>query len=291
MDLSPLRRSREFRHLFASQAVTLLGSQATQVALLFQAKELTGSTLAVGLVGVAELGPIVFFALYGGLLADRLDRRTIALVCEAGLCAVALLLCVNAALPDPQLWLLYVGAAAIVSLVALQRPSLAAAVPRLVARDDLTAASALLGGAANVSFIIGAAVGGVLAAGPGPGFAFGLDAASFVLSLAMLLGLPRLSGRAGEESRGLRGLRDGLRYARGRQELLGSYLADLLAMTLAFPVALFPFMAAELDAEWAVGLMFACPAVGAVLAAATSAGRAGCIGTGWRWPCRRCSGE
>src|SRR4051794_2043541 len=270
MDLSPLRRSREFRSLFASQAVTLLGSQATQVALLFQAKELTGSTLAVGLVGVAELGPIVFFALYGGLLADRLDRRTIALLSEAGLCAVALVLCVNAALPDPQLWLLYVGAAAIVSLVALQRPSLTAAVPRLVARDDLTAASALLGGAANVSFIVGAAVGGGLAAGPGPGFAFGLDAASFVLSLAMLLGLPRLSGRAGEESRGLRGLRDGLRYARGRQELLGSYLADLLAMTLAFPVALFPFMAEELDAEWALGLMFAAPAVGAMLASATS---------------------
>src|SRR4051812_50081996 len=84
MDLTPLRGSRPFRRLFASQAVTLLGSQATQVALLFQAKELTGSTLAVGLIGVAELVPIVFFALYGGLLADRLGRRPIARLSEAG---------------------------------------------------------------------------------------------------------------------------------------------------------------------------------------------------------------
>jgi MFS family permease len=273
MDLSPLRTSREFRLLFTSQAVTLLGSQATQVALLFQAKELTGSTLAVGLLGVAELVPIVVFALYGGLLADRLDRRTVARLSEAGLCAVALLLAVNAALPHPALWALYAGAAAIVSLTALQRPSLTAAVPRLVAREQLTAASALLAMAANASFILGAAVGGVLAAGPGPAFAFGLDAATFALSLVLLLGLPRLIRVAGEgegEARGIAGLLAGIRYARGRQELLGSYLADLLAMTLAFPVALFPFMAAELDAEWALGLMFAGPAVGAMLASATS---------------------
>src|SRR4051794_41907515 len=84
MDLSPLRRSREFRSLFASQAVTLLGSQATQVALLFQAKELTGSTLAVGLIGLAELVPIVFFALYGGGLRGPPCRRRGAGACRGG---------------------------------------------------------------------------------------------------------------------------------------------------------------------------------------------------------------
>src|SRR4051794_41370981 len=112
MDLSPLRRSREFRSLFASQAVTLLGSQATQVALLFQAKELTGSTLAVGLIGVAELVPIVFFALYGGLLADRLDRRTIARLSQAGAWPGAPPPAVQAGPPGPPPWAPLPGAPA-----------------------------------------------------------------------------------------------------------------------------------------------------------------------------------
>jgi MFS family permease len=153
------------------------------------------------------------------------------------------------------------------ALAALQRPSLDAAVPRVVDRDQLAAASALMGLGGNAAFIAGSALGGILAAGPGVEYAYGIDAASFALSLVLLLGLPRLPTGASEESGGLR---EGLRYARSRQELLGSYVVDLLAMVSAYPVALFPFVAADLDADWALGLMFAAPAVGALVAAATS---------------------
>jgi Transmembrane secretion effector len=85
-DLTPLRSSRDFRLVFASRTVTLFGSQATSVALLVQARQLTGSAIAVGLLGVAELVPLVVFGLYGGALADRLDRRRLIRWCEAGLC-------------------------------------------------------------------------------------------------------------------------------------------------------------------------------------------------------------
>ena len=112
MDLAPVRDSRDFRLLFTSRTVTLLGTIASDVALLVQAKQLTGSTVAVGLLGVAELVPVVIFGLYGGVLADRLDRRRMIRWCEAGLGCCAALLVVNASLSRPALWPLYALAAA-----------------------------------------------------------------------------------------------------------------------------------------------------------------------------------
>jgi len=119
----------------------------------------------------------------------------------------------------------------------------------------------------NVNVIAGAALGGVLAAGPGPQFVYGLDMVSFVASFCFLWlvrPLPTATGEHTPAGPGLRSILDGLAYARGRPDLIGSYLADLAAMTLSYPAALFPFMAAELHADWAVGLMFAAPSVGAI---------------------------
>ena len=328
MDLSPLRGTADFRWLLCSRTVTLLGTEASEVALLVQAKQLTGSALAVGLLGVAELVPLVVFGLYGGVLADRLDRSRMLRWGEAGLGALAALLLVNALLTHPAVWPLYVLAAAMTTLTALQRPSFDAAVPRTVSRDQLSAAAALLGVSGNASLLIGTAVGGALAAGPGPQLVYAIDVLSFGVSFIVLrrLGplLPATRGETGppvpvaggqldpllpatarkpgpeplaaagepdpeplatagkadplppaapgepEPARGLRGVAAGLNYARQRPELLGSYLVDLAAMTLAYPTALFPFLAAQLHAPWAVGLMFAAPSAGALAASALS---------------------
>jgi len=273
IDLRPFGTSRDFRVLFASRTITLAGSQATEVALLVQARQLTGSAIDVGLLGAAELVPLVLFGLYGGVLADRLDRRLLARWSEAGLGAIAVLLAVNAVLPRPAVWPLYALAAATMALAALQRPSLDASVPRIVPRDLLAAASALLSLAGNASMIIGFAVGGALAAGPGPMTVYAADAVSFAVSFALLGLLCPLPARQAE-SAGRPGVLAGLRYARGRQELIGSYLADLAAMTLAYPGSLFPFMAAQLHAPWSVGLMFSASSAGAMAASVVS-GRAG----------------
>src|SRR6201994_2535840 len=254
MDLSPLA-SRDFRVLFGSGTVTLLGTEATDVALVVQVKQLTGSALAVGLLGAAELVPLVVFALYGGVLADRLDRRRGIRWCEAALGGCSGLL-------RP----LYAVVAAMNGLASLQRPSVEASIPRIVPPGQLTAAVTLSSGSQNLSLIAGTSLGGVLAAGAGPAVVYGLDAASFVVSfvLLMLLG-PVPAPAVGEHppATGLRGVLAGLRYARGRPELMGSYLADLAAMTMSYPAALFPFVAVSLHASWAVGLMFACPSIGA----------------------------
>jgi MFS family permease len=267
MDLSPLA-SRDFRVLFGSGTVTLLGSEATNVALVVQVKQLTGSTLAVGLLGAAELVPLVVFALYGGVLADRLDRRQVIRWCEAALGGCALLLLADSLLSRPLLWPLYALVAATNALASLQRPSVEASIPRIVPPGQLTAAVTLSSGTQNLSVIIGSSLGGVLAAGAGPAVVYGLDAATFVVSSGLLFLLrPVPAPEPGEHSpeAGLRGVLAGLRYARSRPELMGSYLADLAAMTMSYPAALFPFLAAELHAGWAVGLMFACPSIGAFL--------------------------
>jgi MFS family permease len=282
IDLEPLRGSGQFRLLWSSRTVTLLGTQASQVALLVQARQLTGSALLVGLLGAAEVVPLIIFGLYGGVLADRLDRRLLAVWTEVGLGITAVLLTVNALSARPLLWPLYACAATGMALAALQRPSLDSAVPRLLPARQLTAGAALMSLAANASAIAGPAVGGLLAAGPGPAAAYELDAASFAVSVVLLIRLrplPRPAvatgaageiAAAGEAGTALRDILAAAAYARGRPDLLGSYLADLAAMTLAYPNSLFPFLAVRLHAGWAVGLMFSAQAAGAVLASVTS---------------------
>lgn len=271
VDTTPLSGFPGFRALFFSRSITLFGSQVSEVALLVQVKQVTGSALAVGLLGAVELVPLIGFGLYGGTLADRLDRRRVALATETALGLVIATLVVNAALPRPGLWPLYLAAAAIMALTALQRPSLDAALPRVVARDRLPAAAALFGLSYNISAIAGPALGGLLAAGPGAMSAYALDIATFAVSLVLLRRMPPLPTDGDRAPVRLwRGTGDAIRYALTRQELLGSYLVDLAAMILAFPGALFPFVADDLHASWALGPMYAATAVGAVLASGTS---------------------
>jgi MFS family permease len=264
-DLDPLRSSRDFRLVYTSLTVTGFGTLAVEVALLVQAKQLTHSPLAVGLIGMAELVPLVVFGLYGGTLADRFDRRALLRWCEAGLACCTALLMVNALLARPALWPLYAVSAVMSAIAALQRPSFDASVPRLVPRDQVTAALALLSMSQNMTFLLGSSLGGVLAVTPGPWLVYALDAAGLAVSFGVLTRLQPLAGSAGEDAGGtLRGIIEGLRYAIKRQDLLGSYLADLAAMIFAYPNALFPFIAAQLHATWATGLMFAAPSVGAL---------------------------
>ena len=279
-DLSPLRGSRDYRGVFTSRIVAMLGSQAAEVALLVQAKQLTGSPLVVGLLGMAELVPLVVFGLYGGALADRFDRRALMRWCEPGLAGCAALLLLNALLPHPLAWPLFVVSAMMMAFASLQRPAFEAATPRLVPREQITAAAALLSGSQSISVLLGSSLGGVLAVAPGPWLVYALDAVGFAVSFCLLSRLPALppeapvpdarEGDGGERGSALRDIMTGVRYAVSRKDLLGSYLADLSAMIFAYPNALFPFMAVALHAPWATGLMFAAPSVGAFAVSVTS---------------------
>src|SRR3954451_20671583 len=101
IDLGPLRRHRDFRLLFAGQAVTFLGSMVTYVALPYQAYQLSGSSLVVGLLGIAELCPLLVAAFVGGALADARDRRRMLQLTELAFAACSLVLLGNAVLSSP----------------------------------------------------------------------------------------------------------------------------------------------------------------------------------------------
>lgn len=271
MDLTPLRQSRDYRLLFFSGVITYLGSMITYVALPFQVATLTDSYLAVGLIGLVEIAPLIIFGLYGGALADSFDRRILVLATEIGALLLVAVLLVNALLPEPRLWVLYVVAVLLAANNGLQRPSLDAMTPRLVPHDQLAAAGALNTIKWNLGSIVGPAIGGLLLSAGGAASAYAFDVVSFAVSILLLWRLRSLKPLAStEEKPTLRHIMDGMRYAASRRDLLGTYAVDLIAMIFAFPYALFPFLAIELGAPWALGLLYAASAIGGLAVTFTS---------------------
>jgi len=269
-DLAPWRSSRDFRLLWLSGAVTTFGNFLAFVAVPVQMKELTGSPLAVGSIGLVELVPLIVFGLYGGALADSFDRRKLLVLTETGKGLLAALMLTNALLPHPMVWPLFVLAALNSSLSGLQRPPQDSIVPRIVPHDQLTAAAALMGVMWQLGGVAGPSLAGVLIAYAGLECAYAINIVTFVVSVALLLAMRPSPPAHDAEKPSLRALAEGARYAWSRKELLGTIAIDLSATVLAFPIALFPFLADELGAPWALGLMYAAFPAGALLVSLTS---------------------
>jgi MFS family permease len=240
------------------------------VAVPYQVYRLTHSPLMVGLLGLAELGPVLALSMVGGVIADARDRRSIVLVCEVVFTVVSALLCVNALLPEPLLWAIYALASAQAGLFALQRPALDALTPRLVDRSDLTAAGALTAARSTMGMLLGPAIGGLLIVSVGLPATYAVDVLSFAASLAALALMrpsPPLEGGARPS---LRGVLDGLAFARSRSELIGTYVVDIVAMVFGMPEALFPAIADVMGGPAILGFLYSAPAFGALVASATS---------------------
>jgi hypothetical protein len=270
VDVTPLRRHREFRLLFVGRTVSTFGTMITSVAVPFQIYGLTHSSLAVGLLGLFEIGPILGLAFLGGALADAHDRRRLVLFTELAFTAMSGALLLNASLPHPHLWVLYAAVTGITGLEALQSPSLTALQPRLVDRDELAASSAVLGTTDNLSRIVGPAVAGILIATTGLPSTYGIDVATFVVSLVTLQLMRAVPPPPDAERPSIRRVVEGLQYARSRPELLGTYLIDMVAMFFGIPTALFPAIAAQYRGASILGFLYAAPAVGSFLATASS---------------------
>ena len=268
-DTGPLR-SREFRLIYIGQFVSAFGSAMTYVVLPFQMYALTRSTLAVGLIGVVEFGPMLAMALIGGALADHFDRRRLIGFVESAMALCCAGLAWNASLQAPHVGALWIIAALLAALGALHRPAMEALMQQVLPVSDMIAAGALNSVRGNFAFIIGPGLAGVIAATGGATAAFAVDGASYVISIAaifMMRPVARMS--LGDEGITWRALLQGWRYARGRQDLLGTYLIDINATFFGMPNALFPAMAGQWGAA-SVGLLYAAPPLGAMLAAITS---------------------
>jgi MFS family permease len=272
IDLSPLRQSRDFRLLYTGQFVSTFGSAVSYVVLPLQMYQLTKSSLAVGMLGVVEFGPMFLMAFVGGALADYVDRRRLIVLAEAGLTLCCALLVFNALLPHPRAWVLYASAALFAALYGLHRPALEALTPRLVPAEQMPAVSGLASFRYSFNYIVGPALAGFLADGLGMAFAYSLDALTYVVSIVAVLlirKIPMPQRRDNQTLPTLKSVTDGWKYALGRQELLGTYLIDLNAMFFGMPIALFPAMAAS-HGRSSVGLFYAMLPVGTLAVSLTS---------------------
>ncbi|WP_020526008.1 MFS transporter [Catelliglobosispora koreensis] len=269
LDLSPLKL-RDFRLLFMASGVSSFGSMFTFVAIPFQVKELTGDPLMVGLLGVCELVPLLFMAFVGGALADYIDRRRLVFYSEIAFTVLLTVLLLNSMLGKPQLWLLYVIAAVTASIEGIQRPAMDGIMPRLAPPEMMPAVGALNSLRWQIAQIGAPALAGVLLASTSLTWVFAIDLATYVFSLACIARIKAVAPPEKADRPSVKSVVEGLRYAKSRPELLGTYLIDINAMFFAFPMALFPFLADKLGGEAVLGLLYAAPAVGSLLVTLTS---------------------
>jgi MFS family permease len=271
MDVTPLRASRDFRLLFLAGTVFYLGAMVSYVAVPFQVYTLTGSNFAVGAIGLVELVPLVVFGLYGGALADHVDRRRLLVLTGVAQAVLTGVLAVNAFRDHPDVWVVFAVAAALMSTSSLQRPSREALMPRTVTHEQLPAANALTSLGMQAGVLVGPAIGGLLVAYVGIGWCFLVDICGLAVATCLYVAMRPYPHRAGTTAPSLAGIAAGLRYAFGRRDLLGTYLVDIAAMLLALPVVLFPALAERVFARpELLGMLYSAETVGALVATALS---------------------
>ena len=272
VDITPLRQVPGYRWLYAGMFFVQAGRQLTVVAVPYQVFQLTGSTLAVGLLGLAQFFPLIIVSLVGGALADAVDRRRLLILSQVVLALTAAGLMWNSLLGAPLIWPLFVLTAINAGVSAIDSPARHAIVPGLVGRALLPSALALNQTLTNIASAAIPAVAGFLIASAGLPFSYGLEVAVFVVGALLIHRIPDVAIEGGGRKFGLSSIVEGLKFLKGRRVIQGALLIDLNAMVFGVPTALFPAIGTEVfggDA-FTVGLLYAAPGVGALIGALTS---------------------
>lgn len=269
LDLTPVRTSQPFRNLLIGDAVSVIGTQVTAVAVPLQVYAQTRSAAAVGMVGIAGLVPLIVLGLYGGAVADAVDRRKLVLYSTAGQAVLSTILLAQAVAGVHWTWLLYAIVAVQSGLFALDSPARQAFVPRLLPPEQLPAANALR----MVEFNIGLALGPLLAGGLiaffGFGTAYALDAFSFTASIWAVASLPSMAPEGGGRRAGLASVVEGLQFLLTRKVLLLTFVVDIIAMVFGMPRALFAPLSDQVfhGGPSTAGAMYSALAAGALVGA------------------------
>ncbi|HJQ46634.1 MAG TPA: MFS transporter [Amycolatopsis sp.] len=270
IDIRPLRVAA-FRRLWIGSAVTAVGSQLTTVAVPKQVFDLTGSSGYVGLTGAVALVPLLFFGLWGGAIADTVDRRKLLLIGNAGIAVVSALLWLQAWLNVGSVWLVLALLALNQAFFAINMPTRSAIVARLVEPELLPAATALSGTMNMFGTVFGPMAAGALMPVLGLPTLYLIDTVALLLTLYTVWRLPALPPLSGQVRRaGLRDVIDGFRYMGTQKVLLASFVVDIIAMVAGMPRALFPEMAERTFGDphgggLALGWLFAAIPIGSVL--------------------------
>jgi MFS family permease len=263
-----------FRRLWIGQAVSFTGFQLTSVAISVQVYDLTKSSLWVGLLGPANLVPLIVFGLWGGAVADAVDRRRLLVAASLVTWASTLGLLLQALLHADSVSLI-IGLVVVQAVgFAVSSPTRSAVIPRLLSTALVPAANTLTFTASQIATFVGPVMAGVVIGHGGYAVAYGMDAVLFTVGLYAALRLPSLAPIGREIRRpGMRSVVEGLRFLVTRPVLMMSFVVDIIAMGIGMPRALFPEVAAtRFGGEEAVGWLVAAIAIGAV---------AGGLASGW----------
>nr|BFE28113.1 enterobactin transporter EntS [Actinomadura rugatobispora] len=272
MDISPLRSSRPFRNVFIARTVSVFGIGMLMVALPVQVYDMTDSTVHVGAVAASSGFALLVGFLWGGVLADRYDRRTLMLRARTAAGIGFVLLTLNAFLPSPSLAALYVLAAWDGLATGISVTALLAATPALVKPDKLVAAGALNALTVRLGSMLSPALGGMVISAVGVGWNYAAAAAGTLATLFLLTGLPSLKPEAETHEKPLKALASGFRFVSTHRVVGSLMLLGLLFMVAGgIPVLLPAFAALSLDGgPTTIGFLYTAPACGAVLASVTS---------------------
>ena len=269
LDITPLKISRDYRLLFFGQLISFFGSMMTFIIVPWQMFELTNSNEMVGYLFLAEFVPMFFLAFVGGALADSLDKRKMIRLTEIGQMIVTLILCGNALLPNPRIWILFAAVALHGAFAAIQRPAFESLIQKLFTAEYMPAVSALNSVRFSFGAIIAPTIAGVIVAQFGAKAAYGIDLITFGASLIAVFMIAAVPAPENADRPSWQSIIDGCRYAFSRQELLGTYLIDIIAMFFAMPQALYPALAAVYGDKY-LGLFPASLAAGMLLGSLTS---------------------
>ncbi len=269
LDLTPLKISRDYRLLFFGQLISFFGSMMTFIVVPWQMYELTKSNEMVGYLFLAEFVPMFFLAFVGGALADALDKRKMLRLTEIGQMIVTTILLVNSLLPNPHIWILFLAVALHGAFAALQRPAFESLIQKLFTAELMPSVSALNSLRFQFGAIIAPAIAGIIVAKFGSDIAYGIDLATFFASLVAVFMIAAVPAPEHADRPSLRSVIEGVRYAFSRQELLGTYLIDIIAMFFAMPQALYPALATVYGDEY-LGLFPASLTVGMLVGSLTS---------------------
>jgi MFS family permease len=272
VDVRPLRESAPFRRLFAGQLVSLIGRQITVVAVPYQVYSQTHSPLAVGALGLVQAVPLIAFSLLAGAVTDRVDRRQILVVTQLCLAACSAALLLGALSGHLPVGVIYGVVALAAAFAAVDSPTRTAVIPRLVRREQLPGALSLNLVVFQTSLVAGPALGGLVIARFGLAGAYGIDVATFAAALTAVWLLPPQPPAGEHHEAPLAAIRRGLSFARRQPVILGGFAMDLAAMIFGLPRALFPVLAATTfhTGPVGLGLLYAAPGFGAVIAALTT---------------------
>ncbi len=268
----------DFRRLWVANIVTVVGAQLSVVAVPAQLYADTGSSAYVGLTGIFGLVPLIVFGLWGGALADHVERRRLLLITTAGLILTSALLWVQAAAQVHNVWLLLGLFSAQQACFAVNQPTRAAVIPNLIPLHLLPSAASLNMTVTMAGAIVGPLIAGALIPVTGIALLYLIDTVTLFATVWAVLRLPRLPVHSDPDADalperaapGLRSIVDGLAYLRGHPVLMMSFVVDLIAMVFGMPRALFPEMA-HVDfggppgGGLAFAVLFAAMPLGAVL--------------------------